>query len=156
MAWFFLTWIHEMKPQCHISPGDRRPKKSTETVQGWMSSTSATVPGWISWSPGIDEVEKIIILFKQQRNPFGSKALFSWAPLDEFFAASNGRYLLVNVYITNWKITIFNRYINYFYGPFSIAISVSHYQRVWYRIFIYIYILYVIICSPYVAYITYI
>ena len=40
--------------------------------------------------------------------------------------------------LTNWKITIFNWYINYFYGPFSIAISVSHYQRVWYITYIYI------------------
>jgi hypothetical protein len=32
-------------------------------------------------------------------------------------------------YIYIWKITIFNREINYFYGPFSIA-KLLNYQRV--------------------------
>jgi hypothetical protein len=30
-------------------------------------------------------------------------------------------YPLVNSHIANWKITMFNGTINYFYGPFSIA-----------------------------------
>ena len=33
----------------------------------------------------------------------------------------NHTYPLVNVYITNWKITTFNGKTRYFYGHFSIA-----------------------------------
>jgi hypothetical protein len=40
----------------------------------------------------------------------------------------NDGYPLVNVYIANWKITIFNGKIHYFYGSFSIA--TLNYQRV--------------------------
>ena len=45
------------------------------------------------------------------------------------FLLGSFKYPLVNVYIANWKITIFNRQINYFYGPFSIAML--NYQRVY-------------------------
>ena len=31
----------------------------------------------------------------------------------------NGIYLPVNVYMANWKISMFHRYINYFYGHFQ-------------------------------------